>query len=92
MTYFQNFFQSVNERWIQELINAAQDLRNCFPTLAPEQQESVTKRVDALQQKWKVCFKLLNYLSYQAPHCPHVLKILFLMGNYMYLKYTTATN
>nr|CAD7429519.1 unnamed protein product [Timema monikensis] len=45
-----NFFEQVNERWIQELVNAAQDLRKCLP---PDQHAPVAEVVDRLQAKWK---------------------------------------
>jgi hypothetical protein len=48
---FQDFFEKVNERWIQDLVNSAQDLRNCLPY---EQHPPVDARVGRLQAKWKV--------------------------------------
>jgi hypothetical protein len=47
----QNFFEKVNERWIQDLVNSAQDLRNCLPY---EQHPPVDATVGRLQAKWKV--------------------------------------
>ncbi|XP_057659189.1 muscle-specific protein 300 kDa isoform X4 [Diorhabda carinulata] len=45
-----NFFQSVNERWIHDLIQSAQDLCNCLPK---EQHTPILSSVDYLQNKWK---------------------------------------
>lgn len=45
-----NFFQSVNERWIQDLIQSAQDLCNCLPK---DQHSSILENVNQLQSKWK---------------------------------------
>ncbi|CAG9835640.1 unnamed protein product [Diabrotica balteata] len=45
-----NFFQSVNERWIHDLIQSAQDLCNCLPK---EQHAPILSSVDYLQNKWK---------------------------------------
>ncbi|KAJ8895762.1 hypothetical protein PR048_001100 [Dryococelus australis] len=44
------FFDQVNERWIQELVNSAQDLRNCLPI---NQHQPVSETVERLQAKWK---------------------------------------
>jgi nesprin-1 len=49
--FFQNFFEKVNERWIQDLVNSAQDLKNCLPH---EQHHPVDAVVGRLQAKWKV--------------------------------------
>nr|XP_050869210.1 muscle-specific protein 300 kDa [Vespula vulgaris] len=48
--YHKNFFSKVNERWIQDLINTAQDLRNVLPV---EQQAPITETVENLQKRWK---------------------------------------
>ncbi|XP_068085330.1 muscle-specific protein 300 kDa [Anabrus simplex] len=48
--FHKNFFERVNERWIQDLVNAAQDLRNCLPV---DQQAPIAATVDRLQAKWK---------------------------------------
>jgi len=48
---FQDFFEKVNEKWIQDLVNSAQDLRNCLPY---EQHPPVDASVGRLQAKWKV--------------------------------------
>lgn len=45
-----NFFQSVNERWIHDLIQSAQDLCSCLPK---EQHAPIMSSVDYLQNKWK---------------------------------------
>lgn len=45
-----NFFQSVNERWIHDLIQSAQDLCNCLPK---DQQGPILENVNQLQNKWK---------------------------------------
>ncbi|KAK2588097.1 hypothetical protein KPH14_004158 [Odynerus spinipes] len=48
--YHKNFFGKVNEKWIQDLINAAQDLRNVLPV---EQQAPIVETVENLQRRWK---------------------------------------
>ncbi|XP_074030429.1 muscle-specific protein 300 kDa isoform X10 [Leptinotarsa decemlineata] len=45
-----NFFQSVNERWIHDLVQSAQDLCTCLPK---EQHAPILASVDHLQHKWK---------------------------------------
>ncbi|KAJ8930094.1 hypothetical protein NQ314_017138, partial [Rhamnusium bicolor] len=45
-----NFFQSVNERWIHDLVQSAQDLCNCLPK---DQHAPVLASVNQLQNKWK---------------------------------------
>lgn len=45
-----NFFQSVNERWIHDLVQSAQDLCNCLPK---EQHKPILASVHQLQNKWK---------------------------------------
>lgn len=44
------FFGKVSERWIQDLVNAGQDLRNTLPT---EQQGPIIDIVNNLQKRWK---------------------------------------
>lgn len=44
------FFERVNERWIHDLVQTAQDLCNCLP---PDQQKSIITNVERLQNKWK---------------------------------------
>ena len=48
--HHKNFFGKVNERWIQDLVNAGHDLRNSLPV---EQQAPIVEAVDALQRRWK---------------------------------------
>ncbi|XP_064211053.1 muscle-specific protein 300 kDa isoform X18 [Tribolium castaneum] len=45
-----NFFQSVNERWIHDLVQSAQDLCNCLPK---EQHKPILASVHQLQNKWR---------------------------------------
>lgn len=51
MLIFQSFLEHVNDRWIAELENAAQDLRNCLP---PDQHEPITAATEHIQAQWKV--------------------------------------
>lgn len=44
------FFERVNERWIHDLVQSAQDLCNCLP---PDQQKGIVSDVEKLQMKWK---------------------------------------
>lgn len=44
------FFQSVNERWIHDLIQSAQDLCNCLPK---DQHSPIISSVNQLQNKWR---------------------------------------
>lgn len=44
------FFERVNERWIHDLVQTAQDLRNCLPL---DQQREIITNVERLQSKWK---------------------------------------
>lgn len=44
------FFQQVKENAIHDLVNAAQDLKNCLPV---ETQTAITKSVDSLQKRWR---------------------------------------
>jgi nesprin-1 len=48
--YHKNFFEKVNDRWINELVNVAQDLRNALPV---EQQTPIIETVNSLQRRWK---------------------------------------
>lgn len=50
-----NFFTSVNEKWIHELIQNSQDLCNCLPK---EQHKTILNSVSELQGKWK---KVLSF-------------------------------
>ncbi|KAG5889994.1 hypothetical protein JTB14_035906 [Gonioctena quinquepunctata] len=45
-----NFFQSVNERWIHDLVQSAQDLCSCLPK---DQHAPILASVDHLQKKWR---------------------------------------
>ncbi|KAK9890576.1 hypothetical protein WA026_011946 [Henosepilachna vigintioctopunctata] len=45
-----NFFTSVNEKWIHDLIQHSQDLCNCLPK---EQHKPILNSVSELQGKWK---------------------------------------
>ena len=48
--YHKNFFGKVNERWIQDLVNIAQDLKNALPV---EQQAPIIEAVESLQRRWR---------------------------------------
>ncbi|XP_012271233.1 nesprin-1 isoform X8 [Orussus abietinus] len=48
--FHKNFFGKVNEKWIQDLVNAGHDLKNALPV---EQQPPITEAVDVLQKRWK---------------------------------------
>lgn len=48
--YHKNFFGKVNEKWIQDLVNVGQDLKNALPV---EQQAPIVETVDSLQRRWK---------------------------------------
>ncbi|XP_017768073.1 PREDICTED: nesprin-1 [Nicrophorus vespilloides] len=45
-----NFFERVNERWIHDLVQSAQDLCNSLPN---EQHKPIIHSVEKLQSKWK---------------------------------------
>nr|XP_022915902.1 nesprin-1 isoform X7 [Onthophagus taurus] len=45
-----SFFERVNERWIHELVQNAQDLCKCLPN---EERPPIIESVEALQKKWK---------------------------------------
>ncbi|XP_063222936.1 muscle-specific protein 300 kDa isoform X4 [Bacillus rossius redtenbacheri] len=45
-----SFFDQVNERWTQDLVNSAQDLRQCLPA---DQHRPVSEAVEQLQARWK---------------------------------------
>jgi len=47
----QNFFERVNEQWLRDLVNTAQDLRKCLPL---ENHAAIDSTVKALQDKWTV--------------------------------------
>ncbi|XP_071454862.1 muscle-specific protein 300 kDa-like [Hetaerina americana] len=44
------FFERVNEKWIQDLINSAQDLKKCLPQ---QHHPPITQSVERTQAKWK---------------------------------------
>ncbi|XP_020291842.1 nesprin-1 isoform X3 [Pseudomyrmex gracilis] len=48
--HHKNFFGKVNEKWIQDLVKAGQDLRNILPA---DQQLPIANTVEALQNRWK---------------------------------------
>lgn len=48
--FHKTFFESVNERWIHELVQTGQDLKSNLPS---DQQKPITQSVERLQSKWK---------------------------------------
>ncbi|KAF5292004.1 hypothetical protein FQA39_LY14121 [Lamprigera yunnana] len=48
--FHKTFFESVNERWIHDLVQTSQDLKTCLPS---DQQKPITQSVERLQTKWK---------------------------------------
>lgn len=48
---FQAFFEHINERWLGELVNAAQDLTSSLPV---SDHPPVYSTVEKLQARWKV--------------------------------------
>ena len=54
----QSFFEHVNERWLQELVNATQDLIHCLPG---DQQQPIYETAQKLQARWKVHNLLLSF-------------------------------
>ncbi|KAF5308513.1 hypothetical protein FQR65_LT06178 [Abscondita terminalis] len=48
--FHKTFFESVNERWIHDLVQTSQDLKNYLPN---DQQKPITQSVERLQSKWK---------------------------------------
>ncbi|XP_076280585.1 muscle-specific protein 300 kDa [Lasioglossum baleicum] len=48
--YHRDFFSHVNEKWIQNFVNAGQDLKNILPV---GQQAPIVEAVEALQRRWK---------------------------------------
>ena len=46
-----NFFERVDERWLQDLVNTAQDLRGALPA---DCHPPINSAVEHLQAKWKV--------------------------------------
>lgn len=47
----QSVLEHVNERWIVELDNAAQDLRNSLPA---DQHQPINDTTKQIQERWKV--------------------------------------
>lgn len=45
-----NFFERVNEKWIHDLTQTAQDLCNCLPS---DQHKPIIQSVEKLQTKWR---------------------------------------
>ncbi|XP_012253400.2 muscle-specific protein 300 kDa isoform X14 [Athalia rosae] len=73
--YHKNFFGKVNEKWIQDLVNAGQDLRNALPV---EQQAPIKEAVDNLQRRWK---EVLTF----APL--HLMRLEFRLDEAAFLQY-----
>ncbi|XP_018338972.1 PREDICTED: nesprin-1 isoform X6 [Trachymyrmex septentrionalis] len=73
--YHKNFFGKVNEKWIQDLVKAGQDLRNVLPV---DQQLPVAKTVENLQDRWK---EILTF----APL--HLMKLEFRLDETSFLQY-----
>ncbi|XP_054006700.1 muscle-specific protein 300 kDa isoform X2 [Hylaeus anthracinus] len=73
--YHKNFFGNVNEKWIQDFVNAGQDLKNI---LAGEQQTPIVEAVEALQKRWK------EVLSF-APL--HLMRLEFRLDETTFLQY-----
>lgn len=73
--YHKNFFGKVNEKWIQDLVNAGQDLRNALPV---EQQAPIIEAVDNLQKRWK---EVLTF----APL--HLMRLEFRLDEAAFLQY-----
>ncbi|KAL7297367.1 hypothetical protein TKK_0009753 [Trichogramma kaykai] len=48
--YHKNFFSDVNENWMHDLFNVAQDLRNLLPV---EQRTPIDEILNLLQKRWK---------------------------------------
>ncbi|XP_076667923.1 muscle-specific protein 300 kDa isoform X16 [Andrena cerasifolii] len=69
------FFSNVNEKWIQDFVNAGQDLKNILPV---EQQAPIVKAVEALQKRWK---EVLTF----APL--HLMRLEFRLDEATFLQY-----
>ncbi|XP_034936487.1 nesprin-1 isoform X11 [Chelonus insularis] len=76
--HHKNFFNKINERWIQDLINAGDDLKNIIPL---EQHDFITKIVDELQNRWKDVLKL-------APL--HLMRLEFRLDEAAFMQYLKA--
>ncbi|CAK9831288.1 Muscle-specific protein 300 kDa, partial [Anthophora retusa] len=73
--YHKNFFSNVNEKWIQEFVNAGQDLKNILPI---ERQAPIIEAVEALQKRWK---EVLTF----APL--HLMRLEFRLDETTFLQY-----
>ncbi|XP_046474495.1 muscle-specific protein 300 kDa isoform X6 [Neodiprion pinetum] len=73
--YHKNFFGKVNEKWIQDLVNAGQDLRNALPA---EQQAPIVEALNNLQKRWK---EVLTF----APL--HLMRLEFRLDEAAFLQY-----
>ncbi|EZA53954.1 Nesprin-1 [Ooceraea biroi] len=73
--YHKNFFGKVNEKWIQDLVKAGQDLRNALPA---DQQLPITNTVEALQNRWR---EVLTF----APL--HLMRLEFRLDEASFLQY-----
>jgi len=73
--YHKNFFGKVNEKWVQDLVKAGQDLKNVLPV---DQQLPIAKTVEALQNRWK---EVLNF----APL--HLMRLEFRLDEASFLQY-----
>lgn len=73
--YHKNFFSNVNEKWIQDFVNAGQDLKNILPK---EQQAPIVEAVEALQRRWK---EVLTF----APL--HLMRLEFRLDETTFLQY-----
>ena len=69
------FFENVNERWMNDLIQTAQELIKCLPA---NEQQTIIERVERLQSKWK------DTLSY-APL--HLIKMEFRLDESIFSQY-----
>ncbi|KAF3420921.1 hypothetical protein E2986_09204 [Frieseomelitta varia] len=73
--YHKNFFSNVNEKWIQDFVNAGQDLKNILPL---EKQAAILEAVESLQKRWK---EVLTF----APL--HLMRLEFRLDETTFLQY-----
>ncbi|XP_043257160.1 nesprin-1 isoform X11 [Colletes gigas] len=73
--YHKNFFSIVNEKWVQDFVNAGQDLKNILPV---GQQAPIAEAVEALQKRWK---EVLTF----APL--HLMRLEFRLDETTFLQY-----
>ncbi|GAB0095245.1 nesprin-1 [Sergentomyia squamirostris] len=52
------FFDTLNERWMNELVQSAQDLLKCLPA---QEQQMVVSGVENLQERWKTVLSTFPY-------------------------------